>query len=113
MAEYASRKRVGVRKVEVRDLRHIRIHYDENLYLMACNRGGIWSFGDGEIAVAYLAYPMDYRTELPDSWTRHAGYPRTLGGRHEKWGAASGVMLSRSSESSGLFPPEDELHRSV
>ena len=107
MAEYVSRKRVGVRKVEVRDLRHIRIHYDENLYLMACNRGGIWNFGDGEIAVAYLAFPMDYQTELPDSWTRHAGYPRTLGGRHEKWGAQSGVMLSRSFDNGETWPESE------
>ena len=56
----ASRRAVGVGKVELSDHRHIVVHRDEKMYLYATNRGGIWNFGDGEIAVAYLAVPMGY-----------------------------------------------------
>ena len=82
MAKHNSRRKVGVRKVEVSDLHHIRVHYDPNLYLNACNRGGIWNFGDGEIAIAYRARPMDYSTPMPQGWTRHGGGPRTILVRH-------------------------------
>ena len=57
---HGSKRTVGTRRVELEDVRHIVVHRDEGMYLYAVNRGGNWNFGDGEIAVAYLALPMDY-----------------------------------------------------
>ena len=64
--------------------------------MFAPNRGGIWNFGDGEIALAYLAVPMNYTDDLPPGYNRHSGGPRSFRGAHEKWGSESGVMLSRA-----------------
>ena len=71
MGKHNSRRKVGVRKVEVSDRHHIRFHYDPNLYLNACCRGGIWNFGDGEIAIAYRARPMDYSASASPIQPRH------------------------------------------
>ena len=91
MATYPSRRRLGVRKVQVRDVEHIRVHYDPNLYLYAPNYGGIWNFGDGGIAVAYLVGPVDYQAPpVPVPTGRHA-HPT-----NERGAKAGGVMLSRS-----------------
>lgn len=78
MAEHSMERTVGVRKVVLKDLRHNIVHRDEGMYFYCTNRGGIWNFGDGEIAVAYLAVPMDYSSmrEGPNRhWARHCGGP--------------------------------------
>ncbi len=107
MPQDTSKRTVGTGHVELRDIEHIRVHYDENLYLCATNRGGIWNFGDGELAVAYLAYPMDYKAELPAGLTRHVGGARAFRGRHERWGDQSGVMLSRSLDGGQTWPESE------
>ncbi len=112
MAQHSSRRRVGVRKVEVQDPRNIIIHRDPDMYFYATNRGGIWNFGDGEIAVAYAAVPMDYKT-MDDSynktWQRHAGGPRHTWNTHERWGSETGIMLSRSFNYGETWP--DDQHQ--
>ena len=90
------KRTVGVRPIALSDVKHIKVHYDDHLYMFAPNRGGIWNFGDGEIALAYIATPMDYASDLPPGFNRHGGGPRSFRGSHEKWGSESGVMLSRS-----------------
>ena len=90
MAKQTSRRAVGVRKVELSDHRHIVVHRDEQMYLYATNRGGIWNFGDGEIAVAYLAVPMGY--DVIGGGKRHCGGPRSTWGHHERWGGESRAL---------------------
>ncbi len=102
-----SKRTVGVRQAEVSDVRHIKIHHDEHLYLFAPNRGGIWSFGDGEIAIAYIAVPMNYTDDLPAGYNRHGGGDRSFRGAHEKWGTESGVMLSRSLDWGETWPENE------
>ena len=109
MADQGSKRRVGVRKVELEDLRHTIVHRDENMYLYGTNRGGIWNFGDGEIAVAYLAVPMDYSVmrEGPNKyWARHCGGPRSMWGRHPRWGSESGCIISRSFDHGETWPED-------
>ena len=103
MATYPSKRRLGVRKVQVRDIEHIRVHYDRHLYMYAPNRGGIWDFGDGEIAVAYLAGPVDYQTPpvVPSPAGRHA-HPL-----HERGAKAGGVLLSRSFDYGKTWPESE------
>ncbi len=110
MAKEASKRTVGGRKVELSDHRHTIVHRDEQMYLYATNRGGIWNFGDGEIAVAYLAVPMDYNVmrEGPGvNWSRHCGGPHSMWGHHERWGNESGVIISRSFDSGETWPDEE------
>ena len=109
MAEYLSKRSVGVRKVELEELRHIIVHRDEQMYLYATNRGGIWNFGDGEIAVAYLAVPMDYsimRDGPNKNWSRHCGGPRSMWNHHERWGDESGCIISRSFDNGETWPDD-------
>ena len=101
----ASRRAVGVRKVELSDHRHIVVHRDEEMYLYATNRGGIWNFGDGEIAVAYLAVPMGY--DVMEGGKRHCGGPRSTWGHHERWGGESGAIISRSFDSGETWRDEE------
>ena len=102
MATYPSRRRLGVRKVQVRDVEHIRVHYDPNLYMYAPNRGGIWNFGDGEIAVAYLTGPVDYQALLPPGRTSRHAQPVA-----ERGAKAGGVMLSRSFDYGQTWPDSE------
>ena len=73
-----SKRTVGVRPIALNDVKHIKVHYDDHLYMFAPNRGGIWNFGDGEIALAYLAVPMNYTDDLPPGYNRHSGGPRSF-----------------------------------
>lgn len=110
MTQYPSRRKIGVRKVEVQDLRHVIVHRDENMYLYATNRGGIWNFGDGEIAVAYLALPMNYEAieeGANQTWSRHCGGPRRMWGQHERWGSESGAIISRSFDNGETWPDNE------
>ncbi len=110
MTEYPSKRTVGVRRVVLEDVRHIIVHRDENMYLYATNRGGIWNFGDGEIAVAYLVVPMDYSImkDGPNQrWSRHCGGPRSMWSRHERWGSESGCIISRSFDNGETWPDEE------
>ena len=102
-----SKRTVGVRSAEVSDVRHIKIHHDDHLYPFAPNRGGIWNFGDGEIALAYIAVPMNYTDDLPAGYNRHGGGSRAFQGAHEKWGSESGVMLSRSLDWGETWPESE------
>lgn len=78
------------RNIRLADIRHVRIFYDENMYAAHTNRGGIWSFGDGEIAVAHLLKPADYKT----GEGVHHGYSSP----------GAGVMLNRSYDSGETWP---------
>ncbi len=102
-----SRRKNGVRKVQLSEVRHIQVHRDENLYMFAPNRGGLWNFGDGELAIAYLAVPMDYSTDLPGGFNRHSGGPRSIRGVHPKWGSETGAMISRSLDGGETWPEEE------
>ncbi len=107
MRQHELRRRLGVGRVRVSDVEHVRVHYDSNLYLFAPNRGGLWNFGGGEMAVAYLAGQMDYRRPIPPSGL--AGYRST---RHaqpfvDRSEGKTGVMLSRSFDY-GRTWPEDQ-----
>ena len=109
MPKIASKRRVGVRKVELRDHRHTIVHRDEGMYFYATNRGGIWNFGDGEIVVAYLGIPMTYDAMEPGAnvtWTRHCGGPRSMWRQHERWGSDSGCMMSRSFDNGETWPDD-------
>ncbi len=109
MTQQASRRTVGARKVELSDLRHTTVHRDERMYLYCANRGGIWNFGDGEIAVAYLAVPMDYSVmrEGPNTnWARHCGGPSSMWTPHPRWGADSGCIISRSFDNGETWPDD-------
>jgi hypothetical protein len=84
------------KKVKLADVRHVRIFYDDNMYAAHTNRGGIWNFGAGEIAVAHLLKPIDYTT---GEGVDH-GYSNNPG---------AGVMLNRSYDSGETWP-EDKKH---
>ena len=102
MATYPSRRRLGVRKVAVREVEHLRVHYDPTLYMYGPNRGGIWNFGDGELAVAYLAGPVDYQAPLAPLRTGRHAYPIT-----ERGAKAGGVLLSRSFDYGRTWPDSE------
>ena len=107
---HRSKRTVGTRRVELEDVRHIVVHRDEGMYLYAVNRGGIWNFGDGEIAVAYLALPMDYNVmrDGPNrAWSRHCGGPRSMWSHHPRWGGESGCIISRSFDHGETWPDEE------
>ena len=110
MAKEASKRTVGVCTVELSDHRHTIVHRDEQMYFYATNRGGIWNFGDGEIAVAYLAVPIDYnvmRDGPNKNWHRHCGGPRSMWGHHERWGNESGCIISRSFDNGETWPDKE------
>ena len=104
MATLSSRRKLGTRKVTVNDVEHIRVHYDDHLYLYAPNRGGLWNFGDGELALAYLAGPVDYQAPLPP------GKPGPYRHSHpiaERGARAGGVLLSRSFDYGQTWPDNE------
>ena len=104
MATYSSRRKLGTRRVAVHDVEHIRVHYDDHLYLYAPNRGGLWNFGDGELAVAYLAGPVDYQAPLPP------GKPGPYRHSHpiaERGARAGGALLSRSFDYGRTWPDNE------
>ena len=102
MGTYPSRRRLGVRKVAVREVEHLRVHYDPTLYMYGPNRGGIWNFGDGELAVAYLVGPVDYQAPLAPLRTGRHAYPIT-----ERGAKAGGVLLSRSFDYGRTWPDSE------
>ena len=60
MAKNISRRTLGTQKVNVRNLEHVRIFHDANTYAAHPNRGGIWNFSDGQLAVAHRVKTIDY-----------------------------------------------------
>ena len=103
MAMIRSKRRLGVNEVTVRGAAHIRVHNDEGLYLWATNRGDIWNFGDGELAVAYLAAPLDYGAPLMPGVPRRHGYPSMERDRIR----TGGVMLNRSFDYGQTWPDSE------
>ena len=81
-------------QVKVSDIKHVKIFYDDKMYAAHPNRGGIWNFGDGEIAVAHLLKPVDYKT----GEGVHHDYSRGPGG---------GVMLNRSFDGGETWPESE------
>lgn len=79
--QWPSRRRLGVGKIQVKDLHHVRVYYNDQMFGGHPNRGGIWNFGDGEIAVACLVKEVKYGEVEPH------GY---------EIGRRSGVVLCRS-----------------
>jgi len=53
-------RRVGVGRAEISDVRHGIVYRDEGAYAGHPNRGGLWDFGGGEIAVAHLVKRVNY-----------------------------------------------------
>ena len=104
MKTHSTRRKLGTREVAVHDVEHIRLHYDDHLYLYAPNRGGLWNFGDGELAIAYLAGPVDYQAPLPP------GKPGPYRHSHpiaERGARAGGVLLSRSFDYGQTWPENE------
>ena len=81
----------GLTSVRLTDVSHVRIFYHENMYAAHPNRGGIWNFGGGEIAVAHMLKPVDYTT----GEGVHHGYSNNTG---------AGVMLNRSYDGGQTWP---------
>jgi hypothetical protein len=102
MAHNVSRKRVGAKKVQVHDVQHVCVFYDENTYAGHPNRGGIWNFDDGEIAVAHRVKTIDYQT--PD-WQAIGAHNFS----QMPYGQTSGIMINRSFDN-GKTWPESEKH---
>ena len=48
------------KKAILSDVGHVRVYYDDSMYAAHPNRGGIWNFGNGEIAVLHKHAPCDY-----------------------------------------------------
>lgn len=94
-----SKRTVGVRKVKVADIRHVRVFYNETMYAGHTNRGGIWNFGDGEIAVAHLVKKVNYATGANVASPFHHDYSRAEG---------SGVMINRSFDNGATWPDSEK-----
>ena len=94
MAATATSSRIGAQKVQITDVEHGVVFYDAGMYSAHVNRGGIWSFDDGEIAVAHLV-----NTDCPynhKKWVAH-GYSM----------ASAGVFLHRSFDEGRTWPAEE------
>lgn len=77
------------------DVSHVNIYHDEEMYAAHPNRGGIWNFGNGEIAVAHLLKPVDYnKGKGVNHWYAE--------------GTGSGVMLNRSYDGGQTWPKEEK-----
>ena len=85
----------GLTSVRLTDVSHVRIFYHENMYAAHPNRGGIWNFGGGEIAVAHMLKPVDYTT----GEGVHHGYSNNTG---------AGVMLNRSYDGGQTWPKDEK-----
>ena len=97
------RRKVGVKRVAVRDVNHIRVFYDPNIYASHPNRGGIWNFGDGEIAVAHRLKPVDYKTGEGVKSPYHHDFS------HSPWGNESGILLHRSYDNGQTWPESERV----
>lgn len=94
MTATAPQCRIGVGEAQITDVEHGIVFHDEGMYSAHVNRGGIWSFDDGEIAVAHLV-----NTECPydhKKWVAH-GYSM----------ASAGVLLHRSFDDGRTWPAEE------
>lgn len=83
----------------VRDIRHIVIDYDKMTYCgHPRQQGGIWNFGNGEIAVMYRRAPCKYETDkdVSHSWTD--GYM-----------SRSDIVLRRSYDHGETWLPKDDV----
>lgn len=103
MAEHATRKRVGVRRVGVSDVHHIKVFYDKDIYASHPNRGGLWNFGDGEIAVAHRLKRVDYKTGEGVNFPYHHDFS------HSPWGDESGILLHRSHDNGQTWPEGERV----
>ena len=79
------------KRISLTDVQHVRVFYDPGRYAGHPNRGGIWNFGNGEIAVAHLLKPCDYAT----------------GGKVDHDYRRGGVILNRSFDSGETWPEEE------
>ena len=77
------------------DVGHVSIYHDDQMYAAHPNRGGIWNFGNGEIAVAHMLKPVDYST----GEGVHHGYSTNTG---------AGVMLNRSYDGGQTWPKDEK-----
>ena len=98
---FGPRKRLGVTTVQAKNVDHVRVYYDKNKYAAHVNRGGLWNFGDGEIAVAHRVKPVSYETG------EGVRYPFAHDFSHKPWGDHSGIVLNRSFDN-GQTWPEDQ-----
>ena len=82
---------IGIKQVGIGEVEHNIVFYDEHMYSAHVNRGGIWGFDDGEIAVAHLVNsrcPYDH-----PKWVAH-GYSMS----------SAGVFLHRSFDEGKTWP---------
>ena len=76
----------------MKDVHHVRVYYDDQMYGGHPNRGGIWNFGDGEIAVGCLVKEVPYEDVNPHIL---------------EMGRNSGVILCRSFDHGKTWPESE------
>ena len=81
-------------RVDVSDIRHIRVHGDKGVYCGHPRQGGIYNFGDGELVVIHNHAPCAYQS------------PEDV--RHDEFGyhSRSEVLLQRSLDGGETWPDE-------
>lgn len=99
--ETSDRRRLGAYDVAVRDTRHVRIFHDPERYAGHVNRGGIWNFGDGELAVAHRVKTVDYGNA---DWLAAGAHDFS----HMPVGATSGILLNRSLDGGETWPESEK-----
>ena len=90
-------------RVAATDVGHVVVFRDPHTYAAHPNRGGIWAFPDGEVAVAHLVHDVCYDPEgmrAPDG-TR-------LWHPHDYWTVpGAGVMIHRSFDGGATWSDRD------
>lgn len=90
--------RVACGRVWLRDVEHGVVLCDPGRYAGHVNRGGLWRFGGGELALAHLVRDVDYAAG-DDVRKPYAHVYAT--------GARSGVLLHRSRDGGRTWPPDE------
>lgn len=101
MQDNAMRRRIGTREVDLLDVEHVRIFHDPGLYAGHPNRGGMWNFGDGEIAVAHRVKTVDYGSP---AWKAAGSHDFS----QPPHGQTFGIMLNRSFDHGRTWPDSEK-----
>jgi len=83
--------------IEIEDIQHIKLCGDKNTYCGHPRQGGIFNFGQGELAVVHFRAPCAY--QRPED-IRH-----DYGGYHSR----SEVLLQRSLDGGLSWPKENNV----
>ena len=81
----------------IKDVQHVEVDYDKQRYAGHPRQGGIFDFGDGEIAVLY--------NRAPSAYTEWADVRHDWGGYHMR----SQVILARSLDSGATWDREHDV----